>query len=202
MLIATTNKGKIKEMKELLKGYGVEVKSLLDFTNLPDVEETGVTFEENARLKAETIAKITGEVVLGDDSGLEVVALNNAPGVYSARYAYLKSGNESDNHNEDANNQLLIEELATKTDKLASYVTVLCLAFPNKESIIVEGRMNGNIIEEPRGEQGFAYDKHFEVGNKTVAEMTVAEKNSISHRGVALRNLMDLLTTNPELLNL
>lgn len=200
MLIATTNKGKIKEMKELLQGYGIEVKSLLDFPNLPDVEETADTFEGNARLKAETIAQLTGEIVLADDSGLEVAALNKAPGVYSARYAYLKSGKEEDNHNEEANNQVLLKELSDKEDKSASYVTVLCLAFPDRESLIFKGKMYGNIIEEPRGENGFAYDKHFEVGTKTVAEMTVSEKNLISQRGNALRKLMTLLANNPELL--
>lgn len=193
LLVATTNKGKILEIEALLKSYNIVVKSLLDFPNLPDVEETGVTFEENARLKAETIAKLTGTMVLGDDSGLEVKALNKSPGVYSARYAYLKSGKEEDNHNEDSNNRVILEELETKEDKSAAYVTVFCMAHPEKESLIAEGHLDGVIITEARGTNGFAYDKHFEVNGKTVAEMSLEEKNEISQRSKALHNLMENL---------
>lgn len=188
VLIASHNKGKIKEFKYLFNEANLEVTSLLDYPDLEEVEETGITFEENARLKAETIANQLGFITIADDSGLVVPVLNGAPGVYSARY----SGEPKD---DGRNNQKLLNELAgvTGDDRQAYFISCLVLAYPEHESLVVEGRAPGVILEELRGEEGFGYDPLFFYPSmdKTFAQMTQAEKNQVSHRARAMAKLQE-----------
>lgn len=186
VIIATKNKGKAKEFEALFNEKGFAIKTLLDFPELDDVEETGITFNENALLKAETIAEKLNTLVLADDSGLIVEALYGQPGVYSARYA----GEEK---NDAKNNAKLLNELAdTPSDKRqAAFHCSLALAEPGKESLVIEGQVKGRIADVPRGTHGFGYDPLFYIPekNKTMAELSQEEKNKISHRAVALQKL-------------
>ncbi len=186
IVIATRNKGKAKEFEALFNKKGYAIQTLLDYPEVPDVEETGVTFQENALLKAETIAEQFETLVLADDSGLKVKALHGQPGVYSARYA----GEEK---NDAKNNAKLLNELADvkDEDRTAVFHCSLALAMPGKNSLVVDGEVAGKIIGVPRGENGFGYDPLFylEDKKKTMAELTEEEKNKISHRAVALENL-------------
>ena len=182
LIIASHNQGKIKEFKQILSPFGVTIYSADDF-NLPEVEETGTTFIENAKLKAETLSALSGKPCLADDSGLCVNALNGQPGVYSARYA----------PNRDFNKAMdkLIEEIKNKntSDWSAYFACVLALKEPEKETKIFEGRVNGIITPSRKGESGFGFDPIFIPNgfNKTFAEMTSDEKSNISHRGQALK---------------
>lgn len=178
--VATTNQGKLEEMKELLSGQGIEIKSLMEqFPEAEDVEETGTTFEENAILKAETYAKKYQVPVLADDSGLEVYALNREPGVYSARYA----GEAKD---DQANNDKLLKKLQDKKseDREAAFVCVLAFARPGETTLTTEGRSEGRILTERRGEQGFGYDPIFQPDgyDQSYGELGPDVKNRISHR--------------------
>lgn len=187
VLIATKNKGKAREFKEFFSGYNIEALSLLDLEEqIPDVEETGVTFEENAALKAEQIAAILNKPVLADDSGLMVDALNGEPGIYSARYAGLGK-------NDQDNNVKLLNELKGITKRKAKFVCVLAVAIPGKETIFRTGTCEGEIAFAPQGENGFGYDPLFIPNGykKTMAELSPEEKNSISHRSVAIKELED-----------
>ncbi|CAM3358045.1 ribonuclease PH [Vagococcus fessus] len=186
ILIATGNKGKAKEFEAIFKEKGLDVKTLLDFPNVPEVEETGKTFAENALLKAETISRQFNCLVLADDSGLMVDALNGQPGIYSARYAgKLKS--------DAANNAKLMHELTDipQTERIAKFHCTLAVAAPGKESLVVEGEVKGEILAIPRGDNGFGYDPLFLVPslNKTMAELSGSEKNKISHRAQAIKAL-------------
>ena len=187
ILIATRNIGKAKEFEEMFHNEGYTIKTLLDYPEVPDVEETGTTFEENARLKAETIAKEFNTIVLADDSGLKVDALNGQPGVYSARFA-------GEMKSDAANNAKLLHELydVPKEKRTAQFHCTLVLAAPDKESLVVIGELPGEIGTIPRGEGGFGYDPLFLIPelNKTVAELSSEEKNRISHRGVAINKLV------------
>lgn len=186
ILIATRNIGKAQEFKALFEPRGYQVETLSDYKDLPEIEETGETFAENARLKAEKISQLTNRIVIGDDSGLMVEALDGAPGIYSARYA-------GEDHNDQANNKKLLEELKGLEDdqRKAKFHTSLAVAGPGKETLIIEGEIDGRILTEPRGHRGFGYDPLFfyEESQKTLAELTAEEKNNISHRGNALKNL-------------
>lgn len=186
IVIATRNKGKAKEFEELFQKKGYGIVTLLDFPEIEDVEETGTTFNENALLKAETIAKTLDTLVLADDSGLVVDALHGQPGVYSARYA----GEEK---NDAKNNAKLLNELADVSDneRLAHFHCSLALARPGKKSLVIEGKLDGKIAGVPRGENGFGYDSLFYLPakEKTLAECSQEEKNQISHRAIALKNL-------------
>lgn len=186
IVIATRNKGKAKEFEALFNKKGYAVQTLLDYPEVSDIEETGITFQENALLKAETIAEQFETLVLADDSGLKVKALHGQPGVYSARYA----GEEK---NDAKNNAKLLNELADvkDEDRTAVFHCSLALAMPGKNSLVVDGEVAGKIIGVPRGENGFGYDPLFylEDKKKTMAELTEEEKNKISHRAVALENL-------------
>ena len=188
ILIATRNQGKAKEFEEMFQAEGYSIKTLLDYPEIEDVEETGTTFEENARLKAETISKLVNSIVLADDSGLKVDALGGRPGVYSARYA-------GENKSDAANNAKLLHELydVPKEKRTAQFHCTLVLAAPNKESLVVTGELAGEIGTIPRGENGFGYDPLFYVPkfDKTVAELTSEEKNKISHRGEAIKLLVN-----------
>lgn len=192
VIIASHNQGKIKEFMELFAPLDMEVQSLLDFPELAEVEETGVTFEANARLKAEQIAKELNCIALADDSGLVVPALNGEPGIYSARY----SGEPKD---DTRNNQKLLARLSEEesTDRSAYFVSCIVVAHPKMDSLVVEGRAHGEILEELRGVEGFGYDPLFYVAseNSTFAEIPLSIKNKISHRANATAQLLDLLPT-------
>ncbi|RFU71712.1 XTP/dITP diphosphatase [Peribacillus saganii] len=192
VLIATKNKGKAKEFESLFLPKGYKVQTLLDIEDSIDVEETGSTFEENAILKAETIARQTGTIVIGDDSGLIVDALDGKPGVYSARYA----GEEK---NDAANTEKVLQELdgVPESKRTARFYCALALASPNQQTVTVAGTVEGRITEKPAGKNGFGYDPVFFIDEKgkTMAELVKEEKNAISHRAVALKKLEGLLET-------
>lgn len=186
IMIATGNMGKAKEFEKMFAKAGYQIKTMKDFPELPEVQETGQTFEENARLKAETIANILQCPVLADDSGLTVDALGGMPGIYSARFA-------GEQKSDASNNAKLLHELTDVADenRTAQFHCTLVFAAPQKESLVVEGIWNGHIARIPRGENGFGYDPLFIVDGleKTSAELTPEEKNEISHRGQAMKKL-------------
>ncbi|WP_339162446.1 XTP/dITP diphosphatase [Siminovitchia sp. FSL W7-1587] len=186
IIVATKNKGKAKEFEQLFSRYGIEVKTLLDFPDVPDVEETGETFAENAILKAETIAKLSGQYVVADDSGLMVDVLDGRPGVYSARYA---GPGKDDNANIDK----VLQELdgVKEKDRTSRFYCALALAGPELKTITVNGTCEGIILQERRGTGGFGYDPIFYVPSEdcSMAELTPETKNNISHRAQAMKKL-------------
>ncbi|MGP7816778.1 XTP/dITP diphosphatase [Niallia sp. 01092] len=190
IIIATKNEGKAKEFVQMFAPLGYAVKTLLDYPEVPEVEETGTTFEENAILKAETVSKLIGKVVISDDSGLIVDALNGEPGVYSARYA----GEQKD---DQANMDKVLAELeGVPTDKrTARFCCTLAVANPTKETLTFTGTCEGIILEEKQGEFGFGYDPIFYVveEEKAMAEFPPEKKNTISHRANALQKLKEQL---------
>lgn len=177
-ILATHNQNKMREFARILAPLGVR----LAVADLPEVEETGVTFEENAYLKAVSACKVTGKPAIADDSGLCVHILNGQPGVHSARYA---GENATD---ADCITKLLsaLKEVPEK-DRLARFVCVICCVFPNGDILTSRGECEGSIAFSPRGADGFGYDPVFFVGDKTFAEMSSEKKDAISHRGNALR---------------
>jgi len=187
IVLATRNAGKIKELNDLLAGFGLTVIGLDAFPQIGEIEETGTTFAENAALKARTVAQATGLVALADDSGLVVDALDGAPGVYSARF--------SDPGATDArNNEKLLRVLqgVPEQKRCCRFVSLVAAMAPNGAEIFAEGRWEGRVLTAPRGEGGFGYDPLFfdpELG-KSAAELTREEKNARSHRGRALRELL------------
>jgi XTP/dITP diphosphohydrolase len=191
LVLGSRNKKKLGELIELLGDLGLELTDLSPYPAAPDVEETGTTFEANARLKATTLAPALGEWVLGEDSGLVVPALGGAPGVYSARYAG-KQGDDA------ANNAKLLRELADKTgdDRSAYYVSTAALADPTGTVVtVVEGRCWGRIVDAPRGTGGFGYDPLFEIPeyHATFGELSSRVKHALSHRGRAVAKLRPVL---------
>ena len=191
IVIASHNQGKVAEIRDMLAPFEVEVVSADDLS-LPDVEETGTTFEENARLKAETLARISGLPCLGDDSGLCVDALDGRPGVYSARYAPKDADGK---RNFDKAMDKLIGELNERPteDWSAHFSCVLALAVPGQETKVFEGRVDGRIIPEKSGNKGFGFDPVFmpEGFDKTFANFTSEEKAKVSHRGRAFARLLE-----------
>ncbi|MCG6892589.1 MAG: XTP/dITP diphosphatase [Desulfobacteraceae bacterium] len=186
LVLATRNKGKIKEIRDLLKDYPVTIRDLSDFGPIPEVEEDGTTFEENAYKKASFTARVLGLPAMADDSGLVVEALDGAPGVLSARYG----GEGAD----DARRcRLLLEQLKDEARREAAFVCVLSIAVPTGPALTYEGRCEGRIARKPSGDNGFGYDPVFfyPSAGKTFAEMTREEKSRVSHRGTALRELRD-----------
>ncbi|AEN87433.1 XTP/dITP diphosphatase [Priestia megaterium] len=190
IIIATKNAGKVKDFETLFSPKGFKVKSLLDFPEIEDVEETGVTFAENATLKAETISSALNKPVIADDSGLAIDALNGEPGVYSARYA-------GENKDDNANIEKVLQKLndVPFEKRTARFHCALAIAVPGKRTEIVEGTCEGRILEEKRGENGFGYDPIFfvEKWNCSMAELTKEQKNQISHRANALQKLAPLI---------
>ncbi len=196
LVIATRNKHKLEEIREILgrptphqrtlrvhgTGRGLEVVSAFDFPDVPDVVEDGDTFEANAIKKAVTLARATGLLALADDSGLEVDALNGAPGVFSARYA-------GEPVSYQANNRKLLAALKNESNRRARFRCVIALAGPDGHVRVVDGRCEGTIALEERGDKGFGYDPLFIPDGHTVtfSEMDAAAKHAISHRGRALR---------------
>lgn len=188
IVFASHNEGKIKEIKKLLAPYGIMVKSALDM-NLPDVEETGKTFEENSLLKSRTIAKLVNMPCLADDSGLCVDALDGAPGVYSARYA--------PNRDFDKGMEKLLAEMEKSPNKSrnAHFSCVISLAWPDGQYKVFAGQVDGKIAFHKMGAGGFGYDPLFvpEGFTSSFAQMSQEEKNKISHRGRAVEKLKDFL---------
>jgi XTP/dITP diphosphohydrolase len=190
IIIATKNAGKVKDFETLFSPKRFKVKSLLDFPEIEDVEETGVTFAENATLKAETISSALNKPVIADDSGLAIDALNGEPGVYSARYA-------GENKDDNANIEKVLQKLSDVPfeKRTARFHCALAIAVPGKRTEIVEGTCEGRILEEKRGENGFGYDPIFfvEKWNCSMAELSKEQKNQISHRANALQKLAPLI---------
>lgn len=190
VIIASTNQGKLKEFKELMKGLSVEVKSLKDFPEIGDIEENGASFAENAYIKAKAVFDATGCLSIADDSGLEVDALDGAPGIYSARYA----GEEK---NDTANNEKLLSEMNVFSDENrgAQFHCAIVAIDRNGTRYDAEGIVRGRILRAPQGENGFGYDPLFyiEEFGRTTAELSMDEKNKISHRGQAVRQIVEIL---------
>lgn len=183
IVIASKNAGKIAEFQRILSEVGISVITDIDF---PDVDETGSTFEENAILKARAVSRFTNLPALADDSGLAVEALNGAPGIFSARY--------SGRHGDDAANiSRLLEDLNGVLDenRRAKFVAVLALVTPDGKELLVRGELEGKIRNQPTGTNGFGYDPIFEPenSNRTMGELSPSEKDAISHRSKALRDL-------------
>jgi len=184
LVIATRNKGKTLEIKELLKGFPVEIRNLDDFGPIPHLEEDGNTFDENAYKKASFAARVLGLPALADDSGLLVEALDGAPGIHSARYA-----------GEDATDEQrylkLLDDMKGKSNRKAAFECVISIAVPTGPALTYEARCEGLIATEPAGSNGFGYDPVFFYTplNKTFAQITREDKNRISHRGKALAEL-------------
>ncbi|MGG2086197.1 XTP/dITP diphosphatase [Priestia aryabhattai] len=190
IIIATKNAGKVKDFETLFSPKGFQVKSLLDFPEMEDVEETGVTFAENVTLKAEAISFALNKPVIADDSGLAIDALNGEPGVYSARYA-------GENKDDNANIEKVLQKLndVPFEKRTARFHCALAIAVPGKRTEIVEGTCEGHILEEKRGENGFGYDPIFfvEKWRCSMAELSKEQKNQISHRANALKKLAPLI---------
>ena len=193
LVLATQNRDKIREIRHLIEDLPVTIMTFEDFPDFPDIEETGKTLEENAILKASGIALYTGCAVLADDSGLEVDALDGAPGVYSSRFA-------GPGCTYDDNNRKLLKELegVPKEKRTARFRAVIAVAWDAEKVETVEGRAEGVITVEKAGGDGFGYDPVFfyPPAGKTFAEMTLEEKNKVSHRGKALVKAVKLLVAH------
>jgi XTP/dITP diphosphohydrolase len=188
IIAATKNKGKIKEISNILGKLGFEVESQQDAGYDVDILETGDTFEKNALIKARAIAMLCDNPVLADDSGLCIDALDGRPGVYSARYA-------GENATDEEKMSKVLTELDGVKDRTARFVTSVAFIFPNGKEITASGEVEGHITTEPDGENGFGYDPIFysDELKKTFAQATDDEKNSVSHRGRALAALAEKL---------
>ncbi|MCI6688885.1 MAG: XTP/dITP diphosphatase [Clostridiaceae bacterium] len=190
IIFATGNEGKMKEVRMILEDLGLPVLSLKDAGITADVEENGTTFEENAQIKAKAIMEMTGALVLADDSGLEVDALDKEPGIYSARYM----GHDTSYH---IKNQNIIDRLEGKVgeERSARFVCAIAAAFPDGRVLITRGTMEGQIGYEEKGENGFGYDPIFYLPEYQCysAELSLEEKNKLSHRGKALRLMKERL---------
>ena len=187
LVFATNNQHKIDEAQDIVKGK-LKLISLKEAGVDIDVDETETTFRGNAWLKAQAVWELTGLPCVADDSGLCVEALGGEPGVYSSRYA-----GEAGNHTK--NNEKLLKEMEGKSDRRAFFTTVLCLVGLDDTPIYIEGRVNGVILREIQGRDGFGYDPLFcpDGDNRSFAEMSAAEKNAMSHRGRAFQSLMECL---------
>jgi len=188
LVIATTNQNKLKEFKEIFKDLDIEIKSLSDFGPLPPAIEDGITFDENAYKKAIHTAKVLGLPAIADDSGLVVDALDGAPGVYSARYS-------GENATDYDNCSKLLKNLENVENRAAHFECVLSIAVPSGPALTYDGRCDGIIIDERKGDNGFGYDPifFFEKLDKTFAQLSMEEKNQISHRGKALNEVKNEL---------
>ena len=182
-VLATHNPGKLPEMREILKDFGIEVVSPKDLGITVDVEETGSTFAENAMLKAKAICKAADLPAIADDSGLCVDALNGAPGVYSARYG-------GEGLDDKGRYMLLLSSLRGAPTRAAHFACAVACAFPNGDTLTAEGRCDGSIAYAPLGEGGFGYDPVFLLPGtgKTFGQLTQEEKSAVSHRGRALKD--------------
>ncbi|MBN2401116.1 MAG: XTP/dITP diphosphatase [Spirochaetes bacterium] len=191
LVIATKNNNKVKEIREKFSDFmDLEIVSLLDFNNLPEVVEDGLTFEENALKKAREYCAFTGLTVLSDDSGIEIDALSGQPGVRSARYA-------GENASDDENNELVLAKLKKVPDekRTARFICVIAVVQPVNIEYLTRGICEGRIIRDKSGTNGFGYDPIFFIPHlgKTMAELTLTEKNKISHRALALDKAEEIL---------
>lgn len=186
LVLATRNEGKIKEFRELLSGFEIEIKSLKDFGPIPPIIEDGKTFDDNAYKKAFMTAKFLGFPALADDSGLVVETLDGDPGVYSARYA-------GEGASDETNNLKLLKAMKGKKDRKARFECVISIAVPRGPALTYEGTCEGEIASRMSGANGFGYDPLFYYPplKKTFAQMTRQEKNEVSHRGKAMADLRD-----------
>jgi len=201
ILIATSNAGKLRDFAGAAARFGVEIAGIPDFSSLPAVVEDGLTFEANARKKAEAYSRyVPGEIVVADDSGLEIDALNGAPGVHSARYAapdlQNKQPHEADANTDDgANNARVLRELkeVPPEKRTGRFVCVLAAARDGETLATFRGTAEGMILDAPRGTNGFGYDPlfYFPAIGKTFAELSAEEKSRYSHRGAAFRRFLD-----------
>ena len=184
LVLATKNRGKVVEFKELFSGFDLEIKSLNDFGPIPPVIEDGEAFEDNAVKKAQFTAKVLGLPVIADDSGLTVKALGGEPGVFSARYA-------GEGATDEANNIKLLKAMKGIEQREAAFICILAIAVPKGQALIYEGTCEGLITREISGTKGFGYDPIFYYTplNKTFAQMSAVEKNGVSHRGRAMAEL-------------
>lgn len=184
IVVASGNQGKIKEFKEMLEPEGYTVKSLSDFPDMPEVEETGTTFHDNAIIKAQAVTDRYGITAISDDSGLEIDALDKKPGVMSARWL----GHDT---SYDVKNQKVLDLLKNKKDRTCRYVCAIAITRVNEEPVVFEDTVECEVALEAKGSNGFGYDPiiYYAPSGKTMAEMSKEEKNSISHRGKAVRKL-------------
>lgn len=194
IILASNNKDKVKEVKEILKGY--DIISMKEAGIDVDIEENGTTFEENALIKSRAIMKLTGQITMADDSGLEIDYLNKAPGVYSARFM----GHDT---SYDIKNKALIQKLegVKGSDRSGRFVCAIAVCFPDGREIVKIGTMEGLIAEEIKGDNGFGYDPivYLPEYGKTSGELAPEEKNKISHRGKALALIKEELDKSEEL---
>lgn len=193
ILLATTNKGKLRELRALMAGLPFELAAPDDIELNLDVPETGVTYAENATLKALAYLSASGLIVLADDTGLEVDALDGAPGLHSARFSALPGATDADRRAK------LLRELAKKPHPwLARFQCVVAVAAPGREIELFHGSVEGEIIPEERGEHGFGYDRLFWIpaAGKTMAELDLVGKNQFSHRAMAIKNAIPYLMKN------
>lgn len=196
IMIATSNPGKLRDFSGAAKAFGIQIASLPNFSSLTPVVEDGTTFEENARKKAEGYSLYAGEeIVIADDSGLEVDVLHGAPGVHSARYAADDPAKAESNTDDDANNARLIREIKDIPFKKRSgrFVCVIAAARKGKTLAVFHGKAEGLILDKPQGANGFGYDPlfYFPEIDKTFAELTPEEKSKYSHRGAAFRKFLE-----------
>lgn len=199
IVLATRNRKKIEEIKRIMMGMAISIFTLDDFPGCPEVEEDGTSFEENAIKKAVTVARFTGKLSLADDSGLEVFSLNGAPGTLSSRFA----GEAADDR---SNIKKLLYEMRfmVREDRKARFVCCVALALPDGSMTAFFGYAEGRIGTEPKGVNGFGYDPVFYPDNysKTFAEMSDEEKDAISHRGIALKEVQRYLRKKMDLISL
>jgi XTP/dITP diphosphohydrolase len=196
ILIATSNPGKLRDFAGAASSYGIEIAPVPRFSSLPSAVEDGSTFEANARKKAEHYSRyIPGEIVLADDSGLEIDALGGAPGVHSARYAADDPLKAESNTDDEANNARLIRELkrVPSSQRTARFVCLLAAARDGETLAVFRGTAEGVILDRPRGSNGFGYDPlfYFPQIRKTFAELSAEQKAQFSHRGAAFRGFLE-----------
>jgi len=186
LVLATRNKGKEREFELLFNGLPVEIKGVSEFQKIPEFEEEGSTFEEIAINKAKFVSNALDLPAIADDSGLTVEALNGAPGIFSARYAGKSATNGQ-------NNRKLLEEMEGKEDRNAVFVCCIAISKPTGQVLTYAGKCSGVILHKPVGTNGFGYDPFFYYSplGKTFAQLSVEEKNKVSHRGQAMRRLKD-----------
>jgi XTP/dITP diphosphohydrolase len=193
LVVASRNAGKLKEIRRLLEGQGIIVLGLENFQSAPEIEEDGATFEDNALKKAQNIASFTGLPCLADDSGLVVAALHGRPGVHSARFSGTDASDQS-------NNRKLLEEMAMvpANKRQAAFYCVMALCLPGAKSRVFSGKVDGVILTREQGTGGFGYDPLFWLPDFdcTMAELPLDIKNQISHRGQALRQVVEYLSTH------
>ena len=193
IIMATNNAGKVKEMQSLFAELNIKVLALKDVFSEPiDVEENGTTFEENAIIKAQTISKMINQVVIADDSGIEIDAMGKKPGVESARFL----GHDT---SYDYKNQYILDLLKNETNRAARYVCAMAIAIPGKDTVVFRETMEGEIAYEAKGTNGFGYDPifFFPPTNKTGAEMSLEEKNQYYHRAKETRHILEVVKEMP-----